>query len=201
MYQDVEFVCSGNEGRSPLAEAVAKKYLDQRKLIPFVNLSSSGTLVGALEKSSDDQIVKVIEPYIPEAVENGYMTSVEAKEIMAGVRVKGILLDVKKRVEKDNKRKLRIILEERGLSRYFGLDRTPTRTVVRQESALIFPVDQENRERVIGIYNGSNLDHFVMIVPLDEIKDSFFATLKEQRRMADKIERETIEKLEKYLYK
>ena len=55
MLYDLEFVCIGNNGRSPIAAAIAKKFLFETGISDKVRITSSGTLVDVMKKSPDSK--------------------------------------------------------------------------------------------------------------------------------------------------
>jgi len=187
MYKDIEFVCSGNQGRSPLAEAFAKKYLDKKKLLEEVSVSSSGTLVDFLKTVDEEQLAQLIEPLIPKALRINLITDNEAEDIRERRNLKNIETQILQRVNENEIAQKRIISEDFFLPGYFDLTREPQQTIVRAEARLILPVDTENCKRVARIYDKSGISPGIK--PLGEIEDPILATLEEYKTIACQIEK------------
>lgn len=196
-YRNVEFVCSGNKGRSPLAEAEARKYLSKECLSDSVKLSSSGTLVDFFRNIDDEKLVQILRSNTQNLLEGGIIDRQEADEIMYGKRAIDTSRTVTHRLMENDERNRRIIVEERDLGAYLDFSKNPKQTVIRTKSELIFPMDGGNYRRVVDIYSSSDANP--RIEPLGEIEDPLFTSLEGYRDIASQIERTTIEAIQKFL--
>lgn len=196
-YRDIEFVCSGNKGRSPLAEAEARKYLGQEGLSDSVTLSSSGALVDFFRNIDDEKLVQILRSNTKKLLERGIIDRQEADEIMYGKRAIDASRTVTHRLMENDERNRRIIVEERDLGAYLDFSRDPKQTVIMPKSELIFPMDGGNYRRIVDIYSSSDTNPRIEL--LGEIEDPLFTSLEGYRDIASKIERTTIEAMQKFL--
>jgi len=192
MYKDVEFVCAGNKGRSPLAEAFARRWLSQRSQIDYARLSSSGTLVDLLKSQDSTTQMKLAEPFIPKALEQGIVTPELAEQVRQGINIKEFLDLVFTEVRKREQEQRRYALEERGLVAYWDLSRSARQTIARPEAELIFPIGRDNYERTSEIYFASGFSPRVKL--LGDIKDPILATLEEYQECVNQTE-EAVERV------
>lgn len=54
----IEYVCTGNNGRSPMAEAIAKDYLRREGLTEKFEITSSGSGLSGVTKKYGDELKK-----------------------------------------------------------------------------------------------------------------------------------------------
>jgi len=186
--RNIEFVCTGNGERSPLAEAFARKYLDGQKL-NYVQVSSSGTLVDFSKNPDEGKLATLMQQVLPLALERGFVTQEQADSVRQGrdlFRIKDMIFQKVKEREMEQKP---IILSEKGLVAYFDTNRNAQQTVVRREAQFIFPIGMDNYDRTINIYSEADVRPIIEI--LGEIRDPIFATIDEYRMISDKIEEAT----------
>lgn len=193
-YKDIEFVCGGNGGRSPLAEAMGKNYLNKRGLLGKVKVSSSGTLVDFLSNPPDEQLKKIIYPYLPFLICNELLTQNQADDLKKGVNIQRILKPLLEKYGKMERKRVISILNDKNLLEYFDNSRNPQQTKARSDAGIILPLSQQNYERVLEIYSQSSAKPTIKL--LGEFKDPFFTNLDEHKKIADKIEIKTIGLLE-----
>ena len=142
IYKDIEFVCSGNNGRSPVAEAAAGELLGKIG-IKHISTSSSGTLVNL----SGIDLGKFMIPHTISAIERGVIPADRMQ-----------VLDRNPKAVLDEL----VSIEERWRNRYitfnFGMDYSDherTQTIARPEAELVLAVDQANLDRVREIYGSA----------------------------------------------
>jgi protein-tyrosine-phosphatase len=196
MYKDIEFICSGNYARSPLAEAIARRYLEQRGL-KSINVSSSGTLVEAFRIYNENNVVNFLLPLIPKALEREIITPEQAEDIRQKRDVRTLQDELNKKLKEREDYQKKIVLGEMDLIAYFDFNRIPKQTIVRPEAELIIPVDQENCKRTIQIY--SKAEQKPRIELLGEVMDPIFCSLDEYRITARELEKATVGAMQKYL--
>lgn len=197
MYRDIEFVCTGNKGRSPLAEAFAKKYLDKKGLLNRVRVSSSGTLVDFFKNPDDEKLAQILGYLIPKALEKRVITPEEAEALRQKRRVKEIQNSIFQRIRVKEEEQNRAVLEEKALFGYYDINRQPQQTILRPEAELIFPMGQENYDGVVKIYSNSKINPVVEL--FGEIEDPVFVTLDEFRKITEQIEEATESAMDKFL--
>lgn len=145
MYRDIEFVCTGNNARSPIAEAVAFNMLIDMNLQTEVRVTSSGTFVDFIKKAGDGEIIDRIKPYLELAVSSGILNPSDRETFQRSPRS---VLDKLVAYEEDMRK--RFLSEERGITDYAHERK---QIVIRPEAELILPVSADNLERVGSIYS------------------------------------------------
>jgi protein-tyrosine-phosphatase len=193
-YQDVEFVCSGNMDRSPLAEAIAKKYLDNIGRAHELKISSSGTLVNYFGNLSEADFIGILRSNLEKLIGERLIDERDSELITEGKGIEQIVQKLRGK-GRDNRR---VVVHEKGLIGYFDINRDPIQTVVRSEAELILPMDDGGYERVNGIYSQSGANPKIEV--LGEIEDPFLASLETYQIIADQIEKATLEAMKKFLY-
>lgn len=78
-YSSIEFVCAGNNGRSPVAEAAARHILALEGTSERIAVSSSGTMV---DLSSVTDLRAFLEPHVGPAITRGLITP-DARDLLA----------------------------------------------------------------------------------------------------------------------
>jgi len=144
MYRDVEFVCSGNNGRSPIAEAVGKRILDSLGLNANVRITSSGTQV---DFSKVRDLAGFIAPFVEQAIRREIFPRSYAELVKKDSQK---VLDEMFEIEETWRNNYILNFVNPG----FG-NHSRQQTLVRSEAQLILPVDQSNFERVAKIYKSS----------------------------------------------
>lgn len=188
-YKDIEFVCTGNKGRSPLAEAFAKRYLDRKRLIDEIKLSSSGTLVDFLKNPDMETLGSLLEKFSYKALQQRVITKDEVDEIKQRRNLDIILDKIFREIRKRESEQRRVVLGEKGILSYFELDRKPQQTIIRANAELILPMDEENCEKVVGIYGSVKVKPKIKL--LGRIDDPILSTLEKYRAIVNQIEEAT----------
>lgn len=196
-YRNIEFVCAGNKGRSPLAEAFAKRYLERRGLVGVIELSSSGTLVDFSKNPDEETLGNLLEHFSSKALKQGVITASQVEEIKQRKNLRGILEQIFVEVRRREPEQQRIIFEEKSITPYLDPSRQPQQTIPRLNAELILPMDKENYERVVNIYARNDLKPRIEL--LGAIEDPILSTLEEYRKIANQIEEATEKTMDKFL--
>lgn len=143
MYTDIEFICAGNNGRSPVAQAEGEEVVRKAGLSNQVNVSSSGTYVDLSQVPSLPELLK---PYVQNAIKNKLI----AQDRLARLNgdPEGVLEEL---IDIETGWRNKYILEEMGIDFSSHIRR---QTIVRPEARLILPVDDTNLKKVGEIYTG-----------------------------------------------
>ena len=141
VYKTIEFVCAGNNGRSPVAEAVGRKLLQELKIESRMNIFSTGTIV---DTTNLRDLGMMLRPLAEAPVNNGLILPDRIKKLESNPNA--VLGEL-------------IAIEEGWRNRYIakdiGLDYTGhirRQTIASPEERLILPVDKANLARVRAIY-------------------------------------------------
>ncbi len=150
MYTDIEFVCSLNNGRSPVAEAVARNIVRFLGLSETVSLSSSGTYVD-LSGFTDEDLLNKIEPGIYELVKHGTFSP----DILERVKTNPwMVLEETLALEEEWRNDYINHLtnyDSKSIRKDFKFHQR-TQTIFRPNAQLILPIDDENLHRIREIY-------------------------------------------------
>lgn len=145
MYKNIEFVCTGNNGRSPIAEIVAQRVIYNQGLADVVTIISSGTAVALPE---DPMVLKgMLKPLVDKAIDRGILEPdrIEILESQPNLVLDELVA---------NEERMRVAYLSNSLG-YAPLDFKRKQTVVRPEADLILPMDNGNKEKVEAKYAGS----------------------------------------------
>jgi hypothetical protein len=150
MYKDIEFICTGNNGRSPIALAVANDFILNRGISGKVRVTSSGTLVRVMSLSSNAELEQYIRKDVETAVNKGILRADELNHLSSDAR------EVLRKLLSYEKESREAYLGKRKL-RY---NQEPMQTVRRDEAELIFAISNANLRRVQRIYSGRDVPAF-----------------------------------------
>jgi len=150
MSKNIEFVCAANNGKSPVALAVARDYVGK---IGNYDLSSTGTMVDVISKSMGKGLVKYLDPFCKVAYEKSILSQEELDKLETDPRevLEKLLLN-----ERNNRNKY---LQELSL----GFDDSPIQTTTIGDSQIIACIGKSNLKNVQDLYRG--------LTPLPEIID------------------------------
>ncbi|PIN89259.1 hypothetical protein COU60_03820 [Candidatus Pacearchaeota archaeon CG10_big_fil_rev_8_21_14_0_10_34_76] len=196
-YKNIEFVCSGNRGRSPLAEAFGRRYLEQRGLVGKIELSSSGTLVDFLKNPDRGALREILEKFSYQALHQEIICNEDVENIREEVNIERILEKILKVVGIREPERTRVILKDMGLSSYFNPNRRPQQTTIRTDAELILPLDSENYQRVINIYLPAETKPKIELI--GEIEDPIISTPEEYRNIVNRVREVTERAMDKFL--
>lgn len=156
MIQDIEFVCEGNNWRSPLAEVFARSCL-KRSIPPKVFIGSSGVSVELYQSMSNEGVLSILKPHLGVLQEYGVITSEQAEELAAETNLPRnmelLKIGLKTHIQELKKK----IFLKMGCISHADIYREPRQTVVRSQAGLILPVSPEVREKVLEIYSGCDV--------------------------------------------
>lgn len=205
MVKNIEFICGGNNGRSPIAQAVACYWLKQNGIyvcteqvtdhaLPargdvgeYVVVSSSGTDVDLYSSIDNKQLAGLMMPYLGVMVDKGLVTREEAEQLEQNAKA------ILKRLEQREADHRQTILRELGLEGFL-VDHHPRQTVVRPDAELILALSQSNLKKAMSIYQDSTTK--LRIELLEEIPDPFFESLDRYRQIAEMIASAVVRRME-----
>lgn len=199
----IEYVCSGNGGRSPMAETIGKDYVQEKGLESRIKVYSSGSAVADVENLNFPmlELVGYIEIGLKSGTYKGKAAVGIAKEVVENreaiaeaaengdLAAKGKIVYLFQYLMADELAKRNIVLLEQGLvpDGHFH-----QQTVVRDDVELILPMKESNADKVKEIYQGSGRNP--TIVPICEyagiegaISDPFGSTIEAFRKTRDLI--------------
>lgn len=198
MTKNIEFVCSGNMDRSPLAEAFAKKYIAQlgRGDLGF-HFRSSGTLVNYYGGLPEADLVTIMKTSEPKLVREKLVDSVDLAILRDGdIGALRKLIAKLKQQSIDNRK---AIIQAKGLSRYLSPDRARVQTVANPNSQIIYTADSENLERVKGLYSGSGFNPRIELLGEEDVPDPFLVNLDTYTNIAGLVERAVYQAMQRIL--
>jgi protein-tyrosine-phosphatase len=142
-FRDIEFVCTANRGRSPVAEVVARKIIEELELTDFVTINSSGTLV---EITANKDFVNSMRPYVKKWIEYGLLQKNRLEILeLEPQRV------VREMGEIENKWRAEYLIERFGVN----INHYPKQTIKREKAQLILVMDDFNLNKVKSAYAGN----------------------------------------------
>lgn len=177
----VEMVCTGNQGRSPVAELIAQNYLESTGRL--TQAISSGTMVDAIKKGDVPRAFKL--QIISIARNRGDIYSVNEQEAIDQAIGEGNDVTITNLYRKAERV---FVAEERHdrqevLPRYDirgELKETQDQTIARPDVRAVFSMAGKNNEQVRKIYEGSGftptidvLSAYATYNPTAEIPNAF----------------------------
>ena len=175
-------VCTGNNGRSPVAELIGRNHLAKIGAEKDFGVISSGTRVN--EIASGKYSMGLIEQVLNTGIERGIYSAEVTRAIREALARQDaeavkpyfhMTVDLFRAEEIVNRTKL---LQELGVTG--DIKKGKDQTVVRPEVVVIFPVDRRNREKVLAIYQETDVRPFIDVLSSfaagyegQEIKNTF----------------------------
>lgn len=208
----IEFVCTGNGGRSPMAETIAKDYVKEIGLEDRVKIYSSGSAVA--DVMNLNYPMKELIGYVEIALNSGTYQGkaapvaqevVDHKEAVAQAAESGDR-EAKDKIEyclhylmADEVAKRNMVLLEQGLvpEGHFH-----EQTAVRSGVDLILPMKESNAKKVREIYAGSDREPQIETLCSyagveGAISDPFGGDMKVWRQTRDKIAEAVVKSIDK----
>lgn len=154
----IEYVCTGNNGRSPMAEAIALDYVHRKGLEDRIEICSSGSGLSELTKPTGEKWKKMYLGVVDLALKNGiYQESWrqdEAKQVLElGMDVEDAVLDASVNYAVNIEAHFRnVALFEVGLVAAEKYHK-PTKPL---HDGLILPMAESNAKQVCTIYEKSS---------------------------------------------
>ena len=156
----IEYVCTGNQGRSPVAELIARNQLRKRDALADFDASSSGTLVSAIKANSMPEAFMIQMIGVAKTRGDIY-TPVEVQDIDAALRDKNSAA-IKHYFGKAT---ARFIAEERQFRGevlpMFGIEGQlkdmQEQTIVRPNAAAVLSMAEGNNKQVAAIYAATDV--------------------------------------------
>lgn len=210
----IEFVCTGNGGRSPTAHTLAQNYVENLGLEDAVKIYSSGTGADFAEEDLFQFPIPFLLDYIEVGLRSGtYQGSAKTTAERVVARKEACALDI----EKGDTEACRIVeycirylMADEVVKRnqvLMEIDLVPgnrfhRQTKLRCEVDLILPMKRSNAEYVAKLYAAQNRKP--QIVPLleyagmpGEVNDPFAGTIDDFRKTRDLIEEATKKSLDR----
>ncbi|MCK4590011.1 MAG: hypothetical protein KAT77_06205 [Nanoarchaeota archaeon] len=210
----IEFICTGNGGRSPMAHTIGVDHVQEQGLGKRVQIYSSGTGAEATEKDlfsfPTNFLLAPIETALQNGVYQGKAVQI-AQEVLADqkattqaiesgdMNMMGKVKYCIQYLSADEVAKRNVALLEIGL---VPVGHFHQQTTVREGVDLILPMKQSNADQVKEIYGGSGRSPIV--VPICEyvglegaISDPFGGPMEIWRETRDKIAEVVVKSIDK----
>lgn len=178
----IEFVCTGNQGRSPVAELIARTHLERIGAYGDYNSISSGTLVNIIE--SGNHTINSMKPVIDIALERPLYSSEEIKELEEALKqgntsiVRKYFDIVINLFDEEEVRNRAEVLPLLGI--HDRVKTTRDQVVARPDTVAVLSMDRGNYSMVKGLYESSSysplidvLSRFAIGNPNAEVKNTF----------------------------
>ena len=166
MEYTLEVCCTGNNGRSPMAEAIGNWYLEQRRWQDTARFISSGTRA---DPQWDDILpYKKVVSVLAKASQNGIMEPVEVDEYRyeTDKDYEAVIREKVKAVMK-NMRSIESALRDAALhGRDLKYDGTRSQTIVRDDVSIVLGMEKRHVEEVKQIYSGVDEEQKPQIITL-----------------------------------
>lgn len=179
----IEVVCTGNQGRSPVAELIARNHLKIIRAYGDYDSISSGTLVDTIQ-SGEFFTLPIMGQLIGLARQRTLYSPEEMREIDTALRQGDNTtiekyfrrtIDLFDREEVENRAEVLLLLGIQG-----EVKSIRDQTVSRRDTVAVFPVDKSNYGKIIDIYKNSDYGPFIDVLsryatgnPDAELKNTF----------------------------
>ncbi len=186
MIEKYEFVCTANNGKSPIALAVAREILKDK---PNYSLTSTGIMVDIITRSDGPKLVKYLSQFCKDAYDRVILTQAEIDGMYKNPRM------VLERFLTNERKNRNQYLKELGLE----FNDYPTQTHAVRDSGIIACIGDSNLKRVKGIYDGSGFKpQIVNLMGEDypDISNQWVLTYEEFRNLANDIRDATTKLIE-----
>ena len=180
--KNIEFVCSGNNGRSPVAELIATNYLERVGADREYSATSSGTIVDLIKDGGFP--IKVMTPIIDIAKEREIYSQESLQDIERALRendsstVERYFREASDVFMREEAQERGELLKELGMRGEVKIGRD--QTIARSNTIAILPVDRKNYHAVLKIYGESGYNPVISIMsvlatgnPLAEVENAF----------------------------
>lgn len=182
MVKRIEFVCTANNGKSPIALAVARSHVGKNREYA---LSSTGTMVEIITTSNGGQLAKYLKQFCNDAHERDILSAEEIKDLEINPREILEKFLINERMNRDK------YLDELGLK---FVD-YPTQTHAISSEGIVACIGDSNLRRVKDIYNRSEYSpKIVNLMGEDypDVSNRWILTYEEFREMAEAVRKSTI---------
>ena len=153
----LEFVCTGNHGRSPIAQAIAQDHIRRNNLCAQYGTRSSGTLVDAINR---DEIPREAQLRTIKLGLDRDLYTIDELHLLERARVRNDE-GANRIIHSLYSRAMEKFVREEAMHRRLiepNLDspvkRDPEQTIVRDDTIAVVAMDRGNYERVVAIYAG-----------------------------------------------
>ena len=178
----IEMVCTGNNGRSPVAELIARNYLESVGATTDYDSISSGTMVDIIKAGRFP--IKVMTPIIDIAKGRRIYDSSELTKLDDALRsgdsktVEGYFNKATQIFSEEESREREVVLRE--LSIYGEVKGGKEQTMPRPDVVAILPMDRKNYDGVLKIYHSSGFSPVISVLsvlatgdPNSEVANAF----------------------------
>jgi len=151
----IEYVCTGNQGRSPVAELIARNYLRKRDALRDYNSASSGTLVDAIKANNMPEAFMLTMIGVAKSRGDVYSPAKiqDIDDIIHGKNIDAIKYYFGKAQERFVAEERQFRLEILPLLGIEGeLKRAQEQTIVRPNALAVLSMAEGNNKQVAGIY-------------------------------------------------
>ena len=162
----IEMVCTGNNGRSPVAELIVRNYLESVGATADYDSISSGTMVDMIKSGGFP--IKVMSPIIDMAKGREVYTAKELARLDSALRegdaqtVEGYFNKAAKIFSEEEARERGLILGELGISG--DVKNGKDQTIPRSDAIVVLPMDRKNYEGVLSIYQNSGFSPVISVM-------------------------------------
>ena len=198
MYKNIEFVCSGNNGRSPIAELIARNYLLKIGADSEYGAISSGTMVGIMDLGRP---IECMLPLINAAKQRGAYNEEDLKQLEWFLETRN-----NREVREYFKQASAIFAKEERekLIKEFGIEGTvkkeKNRTMKSLDSIAVLPLDRKNYQEVLWIYHQATHAPLISVMSVlatgdlhAEVPNSFGKGIEAYRQAVEQLIREVPE--------
>lgn len=192
----IEMVCTGNNGRSPVAELIGRNYIEKIGAAELYNVISSGTLVDTIKKGTFG--IPVMVPIINVAKGKDLYSSDEIKEIDEALgrndagNVKKYFMKAANKFKQEEADHRTEILNKYGING--NVKENPDQTIARPDTKAVLSVDKKNCELIKQIYGVSKYNPIIDVIsrlatgnPDAEIKNAFGLGIKEYEKRIEQL--------------
>lgn len=191
----IELVCTGNNGRSPVAELIARNYLHRVGASEYESISS-GTMVEKIKAGGFP--IKAMVPILELAKGRGIYDAHSLAELDGALRRRDTVA-MEKYFQQASEIFAQEEAEERGkLLKEFGIEgfvkEGRDQTIARPDVVAVLPVDRKNYDGVLGIYQNSGHSPVIGVMsvlatgnPQSEVQNSFGQGVKVYRQRVEQL--------------
>lgn len=206
----IEFVDTGNYGRSPMAELIARDFLERENLIREYNTISSGVKVDDLNSggtSTREMLRTVSLAKQREIYDSSSLKQLE--EALKNEDVKTIekfFLDAKQLFSIEEEQGREYMLNKLRIRK--AIKEKSEQTIARPDNLAVFPLDRKSYNGVLNIYSKSDFNPLISIMSVlatgdldSEIPNAFGRGLNAYERSIEQLAREVPEAIKKIIKK
>lgn len=167
----VEFICTGNNGRSPMAETLAESYTEAEGYEGDIKVYSSGTKADEFTSEEHmigegrDSVIGAVKEALNSNMYEGRMEDI-AEDVVEGEATNEEVIECAKYLGEKEASNRRQALLDMG---FVPKDNSKTQTKPRDEVDLALTIGSKNYERANGIYKPTDTE----VVTLDDFSGDY----------------------------